>query len=146
MKSQRATAVIITGNPKYIANNPRADAFYAELAAFLDALGFTVAFDAGAPQTVPPPANLWIGHSRGADRLRFAPAETITIGIGTPQTPEGNSFPVVNHPDDAMAERTYRAGSVVDGPTGIPNDDTYHYVLTEDMKRAIADIVKRGRP
>ncbi|MDO8424955.1 MAG: hypothetical protein Q7T01_00340 [bacterium] len=137
------TAIIITGNPALITNNSRAEILYAELAALLEALGFTVTLDAGAPQTVPPAADCWVGHSRGADRLQFAPPDTIVIGIGVPQVVGGNPFPVVNHPQDAMAQRTYHAGSVVAGADAA--DDTYHYVLTKDMKRAITEIVKRGR-
>jgi hypothetical protein len=77
------TAVIITGNPKFIIENPEADQFYATLAEILQEAGYRVSFDPGEPYTTPPPADVWVGHSRGVDRLRFAPEHTKTIAIGS---------------------------------------------------------------
>ena len=68
--SKNKTAVIIKGNPKFIDNNKDADSFYEEIKSFLEDLGFEVSFDKGEPYTSPDKADLWIGHSRGADRLR----------------------------------------------------------------------------
>jgi DNA-directed RNA polymerase beta subunit len=119
-KAEARTAVIITGNPRYIANNPKAEAYYQAIEDHLAGLGYSVQRDPGAPYTSPPPADLWIGHSRGADRLRFAPAGTRTVAFGSSR--EG----AVNHPAD-----------IVDQPAGsfVPPDE--HYVLTDAMRAAL---------
>ncbi len=139
------SAIIIKGNSALIENNERADIFYKELSSFLEELGFDVQFDAGEPYTTPPLADLWIGHSRGSDRLRFAPPETLVLGIGVPDSEGENNFPVVNHPDDEMVKRKYSLGVVIDGKVGIELDDANHYVLTGDMRLAIEEIIKRGK-
>jgi len=78
-------AVIIKGNPKYIDKpeiKPIADAFYLEIKKMLQVKGYHVQYDAGEDHTVPDTkAAVWLGHSRGAGRLRFAPAGLITIEI-----------------------------------------------------------------
>lgn len=140
------SAIIIKGNPALVENNEKANAFYKELASFLEELGFKVSFDSGEPFTSPEPADLWVGHSRGSDRLRFAPAGTLVIGIGVPDSDRENNFPVVNHPDDAMVKRKYISGVAIDGKVNMTLDDSNHYVLTDEMRRAIIEIIKRGRP
>lgn len=110
------TAVIIKGNPKFIEGNKYADAFYNDLKDFLVMLGYEVDFDAGEPHTVPHKADLWISHSRGSDRLRFAPEGTKTIALGT----EGG----INNPDDHALK-----------PGDVP--EKAHYILTEEMKEKI---------
>ncbi len=139
------SAVIIKGNPALVNNNERADIFYKELASFLEQLGFSVKFDFGEPHTTPPPADLWVGHSRGSDRLRFAPPETLTIGIGVPESTGDTPFPIVNHPDDKMVNRKFSSGKVIEGMEGDELDDANHYVLSEDMKAEIIKIIKRGK-
>ncbi len=137
------TAIIIKGNPKLVNGNISADIFYNELKSFLESLDYDVSFDPGEPYTSPPPAGLWIGHSRGSDRLRFAPKETIVIGLGVPESVEGNSFPVVNHPEDQLAHRIYKEGKIIKNEdTDVTLDDTYHYILTEEMKSEIIKILK----
>jgi superfamily II DNA or RNA helicase/RimJ/RimL family protein N-acetyltransferase len=76
------SAVIIKGNPAYIEGNQEADQFYGDLADALKERGFSVDFDAGTPFTSPAAADLWVGHSRGADRLQYAPEGTATISLG----------------------------------------------------------------
>ncbi len=141
------TAVIIQGNPELIEDNLDAGVFYAELTDFLTELGFEVFLDPGAEFTSPQEANVWIGHSRGADRLRFAPAGTMVIGIGVPQNlgdegSEENIFPIVNHPEDEMVKRLFRDGEVVEGKSDSELDDTYHYVLSEEMKDELKKILE----
>ncbi len=116
---KQRTAVIITGNPEHTRNNPRAQEFYRSLEAYLVKLGYKVRIDPGEPYTVPPLADLWVGHSRGAGRLMFAPKGTRTLALGTA---EG-----LHHPQDNSL-RDFDA---------VPND--YHYVLTPEMKAALAD-------
>lgn len=114
------SAVLITGNPKFITDNPKADAYYQAVEDYLKDQGYSVSRDPGEPYTEPDPAQLWIGHSRGADRLRFAPEGTRTLAFGAPGG--------VNHPDDTALS----SGD-------IPTDA--HYEFTDDMRQAIADLL-----
>jgi len=75
------TAVLVTGNPKYIENNPQAEKFYGDIEAALSELGYTTSRDPGLPHTEPAPADLWVGHSRGMDRLRWAPSHVKTVRV-----------------------------------------------------------------
>ena len=136
------SAIIIKGNPALIKNNKRADIFYKDLALFLEELGFSVEFHSGEPYTSPKSADLWVGHSRGADRLRFAPFGTKVIGIGVPESTEEDNFPIVNHPDDEMAKRKFSEGKVINGKKNNMLDDTNHYILTDDMKMEIKSIIE----
>ena len=115
------TAVIITGNPKYIANNPDATAFYTDLKNHLQNKGYQVSFDAGKPHTAPKEADLWVGHSRGVDRLRFAPQGTATIALGAPH-PDA-----INHPNDDP-----RVGK---------QPGLAHFTLSDDMKDRMEDLM-----
>ena len=115
-------AVIIKGNSKFVEGNPLADSFYESLGEFFTSLGYEVSFDAGEPYTEPEVVDLWIGHSRGVDRLRFAPTGTKIIALGV----EGG----INHPEDISLS----AGQ-------IPNE--FHYMLTEDMKNEIRRMLGR---
>lgn len=62
-------AVLITGNPKYI-DNDIARGYYREIIEFLQANGVDVTTDPGSDYTCPPKADFYIGHSRGAGRVR----------------------------------------------------------------------------
>ena len=78
-------AVIIKGNPYYLEQGPDTAGYAAYYKAIEDELrsaGYAdVVYDRGDPMTTPPSADLWVGHSRGASRLRFAPKDTKTINI-----------------------------------------------------------------
>ena len=111
------TAVIIRGNPKFIADNPAAEDFYAKLQKHMEQQGYSVTQDAGEPHTAPPAANVWLGHSRGVDRFRFAPEGTRTIGLGAPDG--------INHPDDTAMK-----------PGDVPT--AAHYKLTPEMLAALS--------
>ena len=119
-KHQGKKAVIITGNPELVNENPWATVFYQQLQDILTSVGYDVVTDPGEPYTEPPPADLWVGHSRGIDRLQFAPSETRTVAIGSPGEPG-----VLNHPlDDASP------GNAL-GPA--------HYALTPEMIQALQE-------
>lgn len=84
---QKPVAVIIKGNPAYV-EDPKvrdiATAFYNEIKLILEDRGFSVVFDTGADYTIPDEkAAVWIGHSRGIDRLQYAPPGTKTIELQT---------------------------------------------------------------
>jgi len=111
-KAANMSAVIVKGNPEYVADNPKAADFYAKLQAWLESKGYTVGTDPGEPYTEPPAADLWVGHSRGADRLRFAPEGTRTLSIGAKDG--------INHPDDNAMEEGQTPGDA-------------HFTLTDDM-------------
>lgn len=117
------TAIIIKGNPKYIKDNIMADKFYQDLKNFLEEQKYIVKFDAGKPYTLPEKATVWVGHSRGADRLDFAPKEIKTIAIGAPFNEES-----INHSKDNVktfdSKKPYK-----------PNK--YHFILTDEMKEKI---------
>jgi len=118
------TAVIIKGNPKFVAGNKEADKYYADLASFLEEQGFSVTFDPGLEYTTPKKADLWISHSRGKDRLRFAPEGIMTIATGV----EGG----INHPED----KSLKKGDI---------PDNFHYILTEEMKKKIKEeLIKKS--
>lgn len=122
------TAIIIKGNPKFIEGNSDADNFYREIQLFLEAHGYQVSFDNGEPYTSPEKADLWIGHSRGVDRLRFAPEGTSLLKFGS------SDEDAINHPDDSSLKIQYPSDVV-------PNE--FHYVFTDEMKRAILEVTER---
>ncbi len=118
--------VIITGNPKFVENNSQAKNFYSEIEKFLLNNACEVMIDPGAPYTKPPIADLWIGHSRGADRLKFAPEGVKILAIGS------SIEEAINHPEDNTKEM-YGESDVV------PN--RFHYIFTDEMKNAILRIL-----
>jgi hypothetical protein len=94
LSKQKPLAVIIKGNPNR--KQPKTPGnLYPKLKKYLQDQGFQVEFDEGKPHTIPNiNAQLWIGHSRGAGRLKFAPKYITTISIGS-------SLPhSINHPKD----------------------------------------------
>lgn len=111
-------AVLITGNPAYITGNPQADAFYQELEDLLKGEGFDVSRDPGEPKTMPADADVWLGHSRGADRFRWADAKQQRIPLGA--SLEG----AINHPEDRAMEEGQ-----------IP--EAAHFTLTPEMRAAL---------
>jgi hypothetical protein len=120
-EKEAKSVTIVKGNPKYVEGNKDADKFYAAIQTLLEEKGYRVAQDPGAEYTSPPEDDYaWIGHSRGVDRLRFAPKGMRTIGLGAPEFKDA-----INHPDD-MPE-------VGKEPT------LAHYTLTDDMKRQILE-------
>lgn len=109
-------AVVIKGNPKFVEGNKDADKFYEVLRRYLEQKGYGVSYDAGEPHTVPKPADLWLGHSRGVDRLRFAPEHTKTLALGAPNG--------INHPKDKAMK-----------PGDVPG--SFHYRLTKAMQKQL---------
>lgn len=87
LTDKKPIAVVIKGNPKYLDDpkvKPLAEAFYAEVKQILEKSGYQVEFDTGEPYTLPnKKATLWVGHSRGIDRLRFAGAKIKSMALET---------------------------------------------------------------
>ena len=123
--TQMPTAVVVKGNPAFINNNPLANKFYDHVAKMLRGNKYSVTFDKGEPYTIPPKADLWIGHSRGADRLRFAPKGTKTIDL--------NKF---EHP----AAKNWLSRQVEGSQEAPP---PHHYIFTNEQKNAIMNIIRK---
>lgn len=126
------TAVVVTGNPKYIENNVDAERFYSEIVSHLKSKGFSVRIDSGEPFTSPPKADLWVGHSMGADRLSDSVPEytrfAVAFGVPNPElfSNMGDSYFSINHPGDTPA------------PGQEPAEE--HYIFTNEMKQIIDNI------
>lgn len=103
-------AIIIKGNPKFTSSEI-CISFYKELEQILTHLGYSVSFDDGKPHTTPPIADLWIGHSRGCDRLQYAPKHTRTLAINgihpVCSTPRGDCLGEINNPDDITVSSSW---------------------------------------
>lgn len=102
-----ALAVIVKGNPKYLEDpkmKPLADKLYSDVAKMLKDRGYTVSEDPGLPMTSPDrSASLWVGHSRGIGRLRYAPEHTKTIELSTMAYPGPDPNHYVLSPADISA-------------------------------------------
>lgn len=120
-EARQKNAIIIKGNPKFVKGNPAADKFYNGIASLLRKNNYTVNFDQGLPKTMPPKADLWIGHSSGADRFQYAPKDQKKIGLGV--------IGGINHPMD----RAMQSGDV---------PDVFHYILTKEMRDQILNSIK----
>ncbi|MGA1354052.1 MAG: NUDIX domain-containing protein [Candidatus Limnocylindrus sp.] len=135
-EGRKYRAVIIEGNPFYTrgrdAENYRR--YYNEIKEQVHAAGYDdVIFDEGADYTVPPSADLWVGHSRGADRLRFAPSSTRTLDI----TKYEDGIDEYNaRIEKEMRRRGYKSMTefpIHDRPAPGPE----HYTLTPRAREAI---------
>lgn len=87
MNKGKPLAIVVKGNPAYTTHPKNAAAalvFYENIRQLLVAKGYRVEFDEGDPYTLPMKgASVWIGHSRGIDRLRFAPKGVRIIALQT---------------------------------------------------------------
>jgi hypothetical protein len=127
--TRQPRAVIVKGNPQYIKGNHMATKYYNDIADFLRQQNVSVTMDEGKPYTQPSKADLWVGHSRGTDRLRFAPKETQTLAFGS------NLPNAINHPRD-LAGGDWQS---------IQNYEpsNFHYIFTNAQKQAILDKLKK---
>jgi hypothetical protein len=127
--SSNKTAVIIVGNPKWIKGPHKelAKKFYGEIKAFLEERGYDVSYDAGKPHTIPETADMWLGHSRGEDRLRFAPEgiKTLALGKYEPEASQEHS-------------ETFEMGD--DSFEPLPE----HYEFTDSMRNAVEELCAEG--
>ena len=98
-------ATVIRGNPDLIDGNVKADEFYSALEAVLRDRGVDVTSDAGAPHTVPEDgSDMWLGHSRGGDRLEYAPEGVRTLHVDPLQSPD--ALDADGNPTDSHYEVT----------------------------------------
>ena len=142
----KPSAVIVTGNPDHpTAKNvtkKTVSAFHSKLKRILESEGLDVSFDPGLQHTEPKKADVWMGHSRGADRLRFAPKNTLGIPIGSSRPG------AVNHPQDqkwmddyerdVLKGRSFKDIPVAERPP-VPKG---HMLVTRKMEREIRSRVR----
>ena len=139
--AKRPTAVIIKGNTNHPVSAGVGDKdvsrFHGKLKGILESEGYRVSFDDGLPHTTPRKADVWVGHSRGADRLRFAPKGTTVI-------PVGSSRPnAVNHPADQKWMDDYeknvlKGKDYKDVPVSArPPVPKEHFVVTSAMEKEL---------
>ncbi len=143
--AKRKKAVIIKGNPYYLEQGPdRAGyaSYYRDIENELRKAGYgEVVYDKGEPMTSPPPADLWVGHSRGAGRLRFAPKGTKTLNI-TEYEDGINEYKAKLLRE--MRKRGY--SSVSDFPVEErPRPGREHYTLTQRGRAALQKQASVGR-
>ena len=86
-------AIIVKGNPKFT-TDPKvshlASSFYSDIRTKLETRGYKVEMDDGKDFTIPNiNASLWVGHSRGIGRLRFAPDTVKTYALQTKNELDG---------------------------------------------------------
>ena len=132
---KKKTAVIIKGNPDHITKSNAShleNSFYTELKKIVESEGYSVSFDPGLPYTQPKDADVWLGFSRGADRLRFAPSGTLTIPVGS-HTPKA-----INHPVDAAWQRKHKNLDMSKiAPKDRPPIPKEHLMITSSMERQL---------
>lgn len=145
------TAVVIKGNPDSPVTRGKelSEGFYDRLKKVLESEGLKTSFDPGKSYTTPPPADIWLGHSRGADRLRFAPEGVSPIGIGS------EFKGAINHPDDVAYMKSVRDTLLKGGknwkdiPVGDrPPAPEGHVILTPKMENELRERIRslRGAP
>jgi len=91
---QSLVALLIKGNPRFVADNPKALYYYAEIAKYLRKLDYHVIMVESDPRPIFPAADLWIGHSRGAGFLDLAPETVHVISFGSKR------YGAINAPGD----------------------------------------------
>jgi hypothetical protein len=129
-------AVIIKGSPRYIENNPKADKFYEELAKILSNSGYETSYDAGEPYTIPDEtAQLWIAHSRGQDRLQYAPESVKTLAIDQYEHRAKERREINRKLMEAAGAKSWAEWE--DRPD--PPDE--HYQITDDLRKAIRELI-----
>lgn len=129
-------AVIIKGNPKFVEGSQKklAEPFYNELKELLESKGYETSFDSGEPHTTPEAADLWVGHSRGQDRLKFAPEGTRTLAI---DQYEDRAAERREENAKAMAAAGYANWKDYVEATGwAPPEE--HYQVTDALREALA--------
>jgi 8-oxo-dGTP pyrophosphatase MutT (NUDIX family) len=130
-----ASAVIVKGNPKYIDNNY--DKYYSDIEKELRKAGYSdISFDSGEEGTIPAKADLWLGHSRGASRLRFAPEGTKTLRIDDYENQNKEYNKAV---DKLMSD--LGASNISEIPIELrPIPGKEHYTMTAKLRDAIRNV------
>lgn len=126
-------AILITGNPKFI-QGPRAKNYYREIIAFLEHMGIGCDIDPGADYTCPPPADFYIGHSRGCERYMCVEDSELYKD----RFLKFGALEGICHPVERKWLETY-----VPGNPGMPPPE--HFEFIAEQRQAIEDLVYRIR-
>jgi hypothetical protein len=134
-------AYIIKGNPAVIAPDAeKYERFYRDVASVLQSQGLQTAFDAGEPHTLPPGGRLWVGHSRGGSRLRYAPPGVATLSLDAYEPEESRAK------QRAAYESLFKqlgVNTVADVPLSLrPKPGPEHYTLNDAQRTALLDVAK----
>lgn len=139
-----ADVYIIKGNPEVDkANAGHYEKLYDDIAKIVGENGFTSEFDQGLDKTVPPGGKLWIGHSRGGDRLRFAPDNISTLRLDDFEPADYKAKQQVEY-DKIMKE--HKVNTVADLPIEArPTPGKEHYMLSDEAMTALISKLKELR-
>lgn len=125
---EKPSATIVKGNPDHVKDNEKAKEYYDEIANYLREKGFSVETDPGKRKTVPSEEDdLWIGHSRGVERLQYAPDDIKTLAFGAPE-------------EDAYTHPKDRKLMLEEGREYEPVDE--HYQFIDEQMQAIDKAVQ----
>ena len=133
-RGQKPKVVIVKGNPdKMVGMEKLAQAYYQEIANYLEDMGFKVEMDDGEPKTCPDMnAIFWVAHSRGVDRERCVPPTEKWRFL------KFGDLEGVIHPTDARWQR-----SITNHATSKQQPPKEHFVFTIEQQEAINALVRK---
>lgn len=137
-----ADVYIIKGNPDVDRKNwDKYEAFYNQIKGLVEQQGMTADFDDGLAYTLPPGGKYWIGHSRGGDRLRFAPPGVKTLRLDDYEPPRAKELA-----QQQLQQLGREFGT--DNWAGIPVEKrptptTDHYTVNPEMSKAIQHLLTK---
>lgn len=136
-----AVVSIIRGNPDADPDNAaKYENFYSTVADIVRQQGATAKFDSGLSGTVPD-GDIWLGHSRGADRLRFAPSSVKTLRLDDfePATARASQ-----EADFNRLFKQYGYKTIAEVPIEMrPKPGPEHYTLSPKAKSAIVNLLQQ---
>jgi len=120
---EEKSAIIIHGNSKY---EDKSKKLYLDLEKILKASGYDkIEHDPGLDYTEPKKADVWIGFSRGENRLKFGPKNIKKISIGGTM----GDYNISNPKDSEKCINDIC----------IPNK--HHFILTDKMKEELKKVI-----
>lgn len=138
------TALIITGNPKFLEGNKSAEQFYSQIENYLIQQGYKVDVQSSSDTIPPKQADLLIGHSNGLRKLNHATNGKLLAFGAIPEKATNSKIAFANHPVDETYLKHCHYSRRYDYP--IPE----HFIFTDGMKQAIniatAEIRKTSFP
>jgi hypothetical protein len=158
---KKPTAVLIEGNwDEHVfplgkhPNYQRQVNYYNRIEDYLKNKGYSVTRDKGLPKTMPPEADLWVGHSRGVGRFRWAPEGQDMLAFGSNKHRDDEHWKstrddivYANHPLDG---RNKPRGSGVAGGSieerrsyARHPDSKYHFYFSKDQRQAIDNMAAK---
>jgi len=138
---EAADVYIIRGNKDVIGDDVGSyDTFYDSIKKHVEGLGYKAEFDNGEPNTTPPGGKFWLGHSRGKDRLRFAPKGVGTLRLDDYEPQE------VRDAETALYDKLFKQFGV-DNVAGVPvafrpKPTAAHYTFNPEMQNAVTELLK----